>query len=838
MSTSERFEQYEVLRRDGGGLWEIGRGAMGVTYKAFDTDLHCEVALKVINPTILDNEEVGQRFLREARSLARLRHPNIATVYRLGKSAGGSYFYAMEFCEGETLEQRVERAGPLDAEQTLEIALQVSKALILAEEQHMVHRDIKPANLILTERRDEGIVVKVIDFGLAKIYGQLEGANQSAWASLSMAGFIGTAHFASPEQLEEKELDSRADIYSLGATLWYGLTGKSLFSGSLAQIMSQHLSVRPPVEELPSYVPGPLRNLLAHMLEKDREQRPADVSELKREILECKERLRNGADTVAGGRASFTLLELLRARQGLNLSEVLRLLEPMVKQVDEAEKKKQRLELAKHEVEVEFLESGANVAELLYRPVGEWPRFRVLAKPAGSGGSNLADQTLLSMATVLPVSRSGSERSQKQELGLLVYELLGGVPPRVGSSSGYVPLPRLTSEGNAVLQRAVSTRPDQQFPTAKDFYDSLSSTAGYEPLVRRRQVAGEVADEPSQKSWTPILWVGTACAVAVLITFGAWIALRERHSTAAGEQIVPRAAKGTMATVAPMRSVSPYSETATPNAVPSSQKNIQSQVEGSDGGRITKPEYAAQPTSGIPLATPESSPTPVVQRATQAWDKPHIYLQLASEAQRKAAGDLKRQLVRSGYVVVNVEVASGNQSIPTEASELRYFSTDDAGEAQSIAMQIAPFFGAQGIFADLPEGMPYVSHTRQYEIWFSKIYRNKSVTPPSVERSAAGDWAGTIHYTVVNGQTFDIGCRITIDKDLQRVTGRVEGSDSQTVSARVSGNSISWSWPEGSTTTTIKLTPNADDRSARVTSFISQSGTRKASGSGIFQKNR
>src|SRR5690349_14197837 len=121
MASAERFEHYEVLRREGGGLWELGRGAMGVTYKAFDTDLHCEVALKVINPAILDNEQVGQRFLREARSLARLRHPNIATVYRLGRSEGGSYFYAMEFCEGQTLEQRIKSAGPLNAEETLEI---------------------------------------------------------------------------------------------------------------------------------------------------------------------------------------------------------------------------------------------------------------------------------------------------------------------------------------------------------------------------------------------------------------------------------------------------------------------------------------------------------------------------------------------------------------------------------------------------------------------------------------------------------------------------------------------------------------------------------------------
>src|SRR2546426_2917905 len=119
MSAEKSFEHYEVLEREDGSLWELGRGAMGVTYKAFDTDLHCTVALKVINPAILNTEGTEQRFLREARAAAQLRHPNIATVLRLGKTADATHFYAMEFCEGDTLEQFVAKEGPLNVELAL-----------------------------------------------------------------------------------------------------------------------------------------------------------------------------------------------------------------------------------------------------------------------------------------------------------------------------------------------------------------------------------------------------------------------------------------------------------------------------------------------------------------------------------------------------------------------------------------------------------------------------------------------------------------------------------------------------------------------------------------------
>ena len=238
------FDHYEVLTRDDGSLYELGRGAMGVTYKAFDTSLRFPVCLKVINSTYLNSEVARQRFVREARSAAKLRHRNVASVFHLG-TEGETWFYAMEFIDGETLEAVIKREGTLAPRVALEITGQVARALNAATQHGLVHRDIKPANLMLVKEDDE-IVAKVIDFGLAK-FALGEGGEDAA--TLSLGGFVGTPHFASPEQLEERDLDVRSDIYSLGITLWYMLAGQPPFGGSMAQVMSQHLSKPPPFEK-------------------------------------------------------------------------------------------------------------------------------------------------------------------------------------------------------------------------------------------------------------------------------------------------------------------------------------------------------------------------------------------------------------------------------------------------------------------------------------------------------------------------------------------------------------------------------------------------------------
>src|SRR6478736_2942387 len=150
----QRFEHYELVTGEDGQPVELGRGAMGVTYKAFDVDLHCPVTLKVISEKYLGDESARLRFLREARAAASVRHPNVASVFHLGKS-GGNYFYAMEFVEGETLENLVRRTGRLDVKLALEIAAQVAAGLAAVHKKGLVHRDINPiTNLVSFEDED------------------------------------------------------------------------------------------------------------------------------------------------------------------------------------------------------------------------------------------------------------------------------------------------------------------------------------------------------------------------------------------------------------------------------------------------------------------------------------------------------------------------------------------------------------------------------------------------------------------------------------------------------------------------------------------------------------
>ncbi|MGH8092280.1 MAG: serine/threonine-protein kinase [Chthoniobacterales bacterium] len=275
------FDHYEVLTREDGSPFELGRGAMGITYKAFDTNLRVNVALKVINAKYLESELAQQRFLREARAAAQLRHPNVASVFHLGTSRD-AFFYAMEFVDGETVESFIKREGPIDPAIALRITLQVTRALAAAEKHHLVHRDIKPANLMLV-REDDDFIVKVIDFGLAK---SIRHNENDDLATLSMGGFVGTAHFASPEQLEEKEIDVRSDIYSLGVTLWYMLVGQAPFAGSLAQVMSQHLHKPPPIEKLQNF-PARVRAVVGSMIEKDPARRPQTPAALRAELEKC-----------------------------------------------------------------------------------------------------------------------------------------------------------------------------------------------------------------------------------------------------------------------------------------------------------------------------------------------------------------------------------------------------------------------------------------------------------------------------------------------------------------------------------------------------------------------
>src|SRR3984957_16819579 len=270
----QRFEHYELVAGEDGKPVELGRGAMGITYKAFDVDLHCPVTLKVINEKYLGDESARLRFLREARAAARLRHSNVASVLHLGRT-GENYFYAMEFVEGETLENLIKRSGRLESKLALEIATQVATGLAAVHKQKLIHRDIKPSNIMVNFEEGDAVVAKIIDLGLAKSIN--EPGSQTA---ISMpGGFAGTPEFASPEQFAGVGVYIRSDLYALGVTLWQTVTGHAVYRGSPAEVMYQHQHAPLPLEQLEG-VPQPVVVLLELLLEKDparRFQNPAEL---------------------------------------------------------------------------------------------------------------------------------------------------------------------------------------------------------------------------------------------------------------------------------------------------------------------------------------------------------------------------------------------------------------------------------------------------------------------------------------------------------------------------------------------------------------------------------
>jgi serine/threonine protein kinase len=272
---SHRFEHYELATDEDGKPVELGRGAMGVTYRAFDVDLRCTVALKVISNRYLGDESARLRFLREARAAAKVRHSNVASVLHLGRTRSG-YFYAMEFVEGETVEHLIKRSGRLKVNLALEIVTQVAAGLAAVHKQKLVHRDIKPGNIMVNLEEGDAVTAKIIDLGLAK-----PAPDAPAEAAISTPGaFAGTPEFASPEQFAGIHVDIRSDLYSLGVTLWEMLTGQAPFRGTPAEVMYQHQHEPLPLEQL-KRAPQPIVTLLEVLLEKDparRFQNPAELS--------------------------------------------------------------------------------------------------------------------------------------------------------------------------------------------------------------------------------------------------------------------------------------------------------------------------------------------------------------------------------------------------------------------------------------------------------------------------------------------------------------------------------------------------------------------------------
>ena len=265
---------------------------MGEVYRAVDTSLHRDVAIKVLPPEVAQDPDRLARFRREAHLLASLNHPGIAAIYGL-EEADGRPFLALELVEGEDLKERLARgAVPLD--EALEIAKQIAEALEEAHNKGVVHRDLKPANVKLTP---EG-KVKVLDFGLAKAWaGEASGGNSGS-AALSqsptlahtgtIAGVIlGTAAYMSPEQARGKPVDKRADVWAFGVLLWEMLTGRSLFAGdTVTDVIAAVVTREPDLDALPPGTPRPVRRLLGRCLRKDPRTRLPDIGAARLELQE------------------------------------------------------------------------------------------------------------------------------------------------------------------------------------------------------------------------------------------------------------------------------------------------------------------------------------------------------------------------------------------------------------------------------------------------------------------------------------------------------------------------------------------------------------------------
>src|ERR1700722_10888465 len=260
----------------------IGAGGMGEVYQAHDTKLVRDVAIKVLPEAVAHDPEKLSRFQREAKLLASLNHPNIATIHNIEDSNGTTYL-VMELVPGETLAERVKREGAVPVEESLAIAKQIAEALEAAHEKGIIHRDLKPANVKLTP---EG-KVKVLDFGLAKAFaGDTSTEDMGNSPTLSMAAtmqgvILGTPAYMSPEQAKGRAVDKRTDIFAFGSVLYEMLTGKRAFDGEdVAEILASVLKTEPDWTQLPADVSPSIQKLLRLCLEKNPKNRRRDAGDI------------------------------------------------------------------------------------------------------------------------------------------------------------------------------------------------------------------------------------------------------------------------------------------------------------------------------------------------------------------------------------------------------------------------------------------------------------------------------------------------------------------------------------------------------------------------------
>ena len=289
LSSGQKLGHYEILEL-------IGQGGMGVVYRAKDSKLGRDVAIKVLPDEFAQDQQRLKRFKREAKVLASLNHPNIAAIYGLERS-GSIHFLVLELVDGETLAERIARgAVPLD--ETLEIASKIADALEDAHEHGIVHRDLKPPNVKITPH-DE---IKVLDFGLAKAFAEETPEADSSMSptltrdATSVGVILGTAAYMSPEQARGKHVDKRTDIFAFGSVLYEMLTGKKAFAGDdVSEVLAAVIKLEPDWHALPNNFPRRLSELLHRCLEKDPKKRRRDIGDVRNDMMN----LEAGTDEVS-----------------------------------------------------------------------------------------------------------------------------------------------------------------------------------------------------------------------------------------------------------------------------------------------------------------------------------------------------------------------------------------------------------------------------------------------------------------------------------------------------------------------------------------------------------
>jgi serine/threonine protein kinase/tetratricopeptide (TPR) repeat protein len=299
---------------------KLGGGGMGVVYRATDTRLGREVALKFLPEEISQDKLAVERFQREARAASGLNHPNICTIYDVDEFEGQP-FIVMELLEGETLKHHI-GGKPMAIEAALQFATQISDALEATHAHGIIHRDIKPANLFLTSRGQ----AKILDFGLAKLTAQKQRMGETVGASIgaTIAGgmgdhlttsgsSVGTVAYMSPEQARGEEVDARTDLFSLGAVLYEMVTGREAFTGGTTAVVFDAILNRPPmpIARLNPAVPAELEQLIGRLMVKDREKRTPTAAKLHSELLHLKREVDSGRSSAAPAASTEKSLAVL-----------------------------------------------------------------------------------------------------------------------------------------------------------------------------------------------------------------------------------------------------------------------------------------------------------------------------------------------------------------------------------------------------------------------------------------------------------------------------------------------------------------------------------------------